>query len=185
MKKFIPWMLLHCYGWLKRIGIGSYSLIFVRTWLGCGTTIIMLTWVHAIQATWSLVIHLHIQKAFHKLHYYNEPSHILMDYIDHMIFISKKWNYGSVALFSHFHKVLALSKFALLKCKIEVNPLAWIPWATSTTQIEIRQCWWLWGSLQFRNLKVRNLKVVTLCESEKVKQHYYVCRTYLSLFTFS
>ena len=49
---------------------------------------------------------------------------------------------GSVALLSHFHKVLALSKFALLKCKIEVNHVARIPWATSTTQIEIAQCWW-------------------------------------------
>ena len=31
---------------------------------------------------------------------------------------------GSIALLSHFHKVLALSKFALLKCEIEVNPIA-------------------------------------------------------------
>ena len=74
--------------------------------------------------------------------------------------------YGSVALLSHFHKVLALSKFPLLKCEIEVNPIARIPRATttSTTQIEITQCWWpresvLWGSLQFLTLKVRILKV--------------------------
>ena len=40
--------------------------------------------------------------------------------------------YGSVALLSHFDKVLALSKFTLLKCEIEVNPIAWIPRATST-----------------------------------------------------
>ena len=45
---------------------------------------------------------------------------------------------GSVALLSHFHKVLALSKFAHLKCEIEVNPIAQIPLVTSTTQIEIR-----------------------------------------------
>ena len=63
-------------------------------------------------------------------------------------------NIGSVALLSYFEKVLALSKFALLKCENEVNPIARIPWATSTTQIEIMQCWWpgesvLLGSLQF------------------------------------
>ena len=46
--------------------------------------------------------------------------------------------YGRVALLSHFDKVLALSKFALLKWENEVNPIAWIPWATSTAQIEIR-----------------------------------------------
>ena len=40
-------------------------------------------------------------------------------------------NIGNVALLSHFDKVLALSKFALLKCKNEVNPVAWIPWATT------------------------------------------------------
>ena len=34
---------------------------------------------------------------------------------------------GSVTLLSHFDKVLALSKFTLLKYKIEVNPIAWIP----------------------------------------------------------
>ena len=49
--------------------------------------------------------------------------------------------------------------------------------ATSTTQIEIAQCWLpgesvLWGLLQFRTLKVRILKVLTLCESAKVKQRY-------------
>ena len=33
---------------------------------------------------------------------------------------------GSVALLSHFDKVLALSKFALLKYENEVNPKAWI-----------------------------------------------------------
>ena len=85
--------------------------------------------------------------------------------------------FGSVALFSHFDKVLALSKFALLKCENEVNPVARIPWATSTAQIEIAQCRWpgesmLWGSLQFHTLKVRILKVLTLFESEKVKQCY-------------
>ena len=35
--------------------------------------------------------------------------------------------YGSIALLLHFDKVLALSKFVLLKCKNEVNPVAWIP----------------------------------------------------------
>ena len=60
---------------------------------------------------------------------------------------------------------------------MKVNPVARIPWATSTTQIEIVQCWWpeesvLRGSLQFRTLKVRILKVLTLCESAKVKQRY-------------
>ena len=84
---------------------------------------------------------------------------------------------GSVALLLHFDKVLALSKFALLKCENEVNPVAQIPWATSTAQIEIAQCWWpgesvLWDSLQFCTLKVRILKVLTLCESAKVKQRY-------------
>ena len=39
-----------------------------------------------------------------------------------------KVNLGSVAL---------LSKFALLKCENDVNPVARIPWATSTAQIEI------------------------------------------------
>ena len=57
---------------------------------------------------------------------------------------------GSVALLSHFDKV-----FALLKCENEVNPVARIPWATSTAQIEIAQYWWpgesvLLGLLQFR-----------------------------------
>ena len=94
------------------------------------------------------------------------------------------WNtnpvFGSIALLSHFDKVLALSKFALLKCKFKVNPIARIPWATSTVQIEIAHCWWpeesvLWGSLQFRTLKVRILKVLTLCESAKVKQRYLCC----------
>ena len=84
---------------------------------------------------------------------------------------------GSVVLLLHFHKVLALSKFALLKCENEVNPVARIPWATSTAQIEIAQYWWpgesvLWGSLQFRTLNVQILKVLTLCESAKVKQRY-------------
>ena len=41
----------------------------------------------------------------------------------------------------------------------------------STAQIEIVQCWWpvesmLHGSLQFHTLKVRILKVLTLCESK-------------------
>ena len=59
----------------------------------------------------------------------------------------------------HSFKVLALSKFALLKCKNEMNPIARIPQATSTAQIEIAQCWWpgesvLQGSLQFCTLKV-------------------------------
>ena len=44
---------------------------------------------------------------------------------------------GSIALHSQFHKVLALSKFALLKCEIEVNPVARIPWTTSSALIEI------------------------------------------------
>ena len=97
-----------------------------------------------------------------------------MDYIDHMIFISKKWNYGGVALFSHFHKVLALSKFALLKCEIEVNPISWIPQATSTVQFQFAQPREsvLQGSLQFCTLKVRILKVLILCQSAKVKQCY-------------
>ena len=83
----------------------------------------------------------------------------------------------SVALLSHFLKVLALSKFALLKCKIEVNPVAQILQATSTAQFQFARCWWpresvLWGSLHFHNLKVRILKVLTLCQSAKVKQCY-------------
>ena len=44
---------------------------------------------------------------------------------------------GSVALLLHFHKVLAL-----LKCKIEVNPVARIPQATSTAQFQFARCWW-------------------------------------------
>ena len=73
--------------------------------------------------------------------------------------------------------MLALSKFGLLKYENEVNPIARIPWATSTAQIEIAQCWLpgesvLQGSLQFRTLKVRILKVLSLCQSAKVKQRY-------------
>ena len=88
------------------------------------------------------------------------------------------YNYGSVTLLSHFDKVLALSKFALLKCENEVNPVARIPWATGTMQIEIAQSCWPgesmpWSSLQCRTLKVRILKVLTLCESAKVKQRYH------------
>ena len=80
---------------------------------------------------------------------------------------------GSVALLSHFHKVLAL-----LKCEIEVNPVAQIPRATSTAQFQFVQCWWsresvLQGSLHFCTLKVQILKVLTLCESVKVKQRYH------------
>ena len=33
-------------------------------------------------------------------------------------------NIGSIDLLPHFHKVLALSKFTLLKCENEVNPVA-------------------------------------------------------------
>ena len=70
--------------------------------------------------------------------------------------------------------MLALSKFTHLKYENEVNPVARIPWATSTAQIEIAQYWWPEesmprGSLQFRTLKVQILKVLTLCESAKVK----------------
>ena len=84
---------------------------------------------------------------------------------------------GSVALLSYFHKVLALSKFALLNCEIEVNPVAQIPRATSTVQFQFMWCWSprdsvLWASLHFCTLKVRILKVLTLCQSVKVKQHY-------------
>ena len=50
---------------------------------------------------------------------------------------------GSVALLLYFDKVLALSKFTLLKCEIEVNPIAQILRATCTAQIEIAQCWTL------------------------------------------
>ena len=58
-----------------------------------------------------------------------------------------------------------------------MNPIARISWATSTMQIEIVQCWWLGesvlrGSLQFCTLKVRILKVLTLCQGAKVKQRY-------------
>ena len=85
--------------------------------------------------------------------------------------------FGSIALLSHFDKVLVLSKFALLKCKIEVNPVAQIPWATSTAQFQFVRCWWpresvLWGSLHFHTLKVWILKVLTLCQSAKVRQCY-------------
>ena len=52
-------------------------------------------------------------------------------------------NFGSVALLSHFDKVLALSKFALLKCENEVNPIAWIPRASSTRPPENKT----WGCL--------------------------------------
>ena len=77
---------------------------------------------------------------------------------------------GSVALLSDFDKVLAHSQN-------EVNPVAQIPRATSTAQIEIAQCWWpeesmLPGSLQIRTLKLGILKVLTLCQSAKVKQRY-------------
>ena len=53
-----------------------------------------------------------------------------------------------------------------------MNPIAQIPWATSTAQKNLAQCWWsgesvLWGSLHFRTLKV-----LTLCQSAKVKQRY-------------
>ena len=83
-----------------------------------------------------------------------------------------KQHLGSVALLSYFHKVLALWKFALLKCEIEVNPVAWIPWATSTMQIEIAQCLWPGESVLRGSLQFRTLKVLTLWESAKVKQHY-------------
>ena len=84
---------------------------------------------------------------------------------------------GSVALLSHFDKVLALSKFAILKCENEVNPIARIPWAISTAQFQFARYWWpresvLLGSLHFCTLKVRILKVLTLCQSAKVKQRY-------------
>ena len=36
-------------------------------------------------------------------------------------------DYGSIALLSHLHKVLALSKFTLLMCENEVNSITWIP----------------------------------------------------------
>ena len=84
---------------------------------------------------------------------------------------------GSVALLLHFDKVLALSKFALLKYEIEVNPIARILRATSTVQFQFAQCWWpresvLRGLLHFRTLKVRILKVITLSQDAKVKQRY-------------
>ena len=68
-------------------------------------------------------------------------------------------------------------QFALLKCEIEVNPVAQIVRATSTKQFQFARCWWpresmLWGSLHFPTLKVRILKVLTLCQSAKVKQGY-------------
>ena len=50
---------------------------------------------------------------------------------------------GSVALLSHFDKVLALSKFVLLKCQIEVNRVAQIPRVTSTVQFQFVRCWWV------------------------------------------
>ena len=46
----------------------------------------------------------------------------------------------SVALLLYFDKVLALSKFTLLKCEIEVNPIARIPRATSTAQFQFVRC---------------------------------------------
>ena len=52
-----------------------------------------------------------------------------------------QFTYGSIALLSHFHKVLALSKFAILKCEIEVNPIARIPRATSTAQLQFVRSW--------------------------------------------
>ena len=70
---------------------------------------------------------------------------------------------GSLALLSHFHKVLALSNFALLKCEIEVNPVAQIPRATSTAKFQFVQCWWpgesvLWGFTSFSYFKSTNFE---------------------------
>ena len=41
----------------------------------------------------------------------------------------------TMVAFLYFDKVLEL-----LKCENEVNPVARIPWATGTMQIEIAQC---------------------------------------------
>ena len=45
---------------------------------------------------------------------------------------------GSIALLSHFDKVLALSKFALLKCENEVNPVARIPFPMSPAPLKLK-----------------------------------------------
>ena len=50
----------------------------------------------------------------------------------------QKMHNGSVASHSHFDKVLALSKFTLLKCKNDVNPVTWIPWATAPRKLKLR-----------------------------------------------
>ena len=53
-------------------------------------------------------------------------------------------------------------------------------------QFQFVRCWWtresvLRGSLHFRTLKVRILKVLTLCESAKVKQRYLSTLTIIPL----
>ena len=69
--------------------------------------------------------------------------------------------------------LLYFCTFTLIKCEIEVNHVAQIPRDTSTAQFQFAWCWWrreseLWGLLHFRTLKVRILKVLTLCQSAKV-----------------
>ena len=88
-----------------------------------------------------------------------------------------KWVIDSIALLSHFHKVLALSKFTLLKYEIEVNPIAPIPWATSTAQFQFAQCWWpresmLWDSSMLSEFHTSLSKVLILWNYVKVKQIY-------------
>ena len=119
------------------------------------------------------------QEIFHKLcqgffpHAYCLVFKFLDDQIGNFV-ISQS---GSIALPSHFHKVLALSKFALLKC--EIHSCAVEPCSTDSPchqHCGISICVTLaesvlWGSLHFRTLKVRILKVLILCESAKVKQY--------------
>ena len=73
--------------------------------------------------------------------------------------MTAKCNKGSVDLLSHFHKVLALSKFALLKCEIEVNPVAWIPHcAISICVVLVAQGNRATGFTSFSHLKSANFE---------------------------
>ena len=51
-------------------------------------------------------------------------------------------NIGSIALLSHFGKVLSLSKFTLLKCENEVNPIEQIPGLPALRKLKLHslQC---------------------------------------------
>ena len=57
----------------------------------------------------------------------NEEHYFAFSFVRHPFDRLVSAYIGSVALLSHFHKGLALSKFTLFKCEIEVNPIARIP----------------------------------------------------------